>query len=115
MPSRFRPLAAVFALLAVDLLAQAQAPRADAEFLRTSYSIYRTMLAASPYRSINWSFLGPTNISGRSTDNAVAESNGRRRIYATYATGGIWKTDDNGASWQAIFEEMPSTSIGDIA
>ena len=39
----------------------------------------------------------------------------RGRIYAAYATSGVWKTDDNGATWQAIFENQPSTSIGDIA
>ena len=27
----------------------------------------------------------------------------------------MWKSDDNGASWQSIFDDMPSTSIGDIA
>ena len=38
-----------------------------------------------------------------------------RRIYAAYATSGVWKTDDDGASWQAVFENQPSTSIGDVA
>ena len=63
----------------------------------------------------SWSYLGPTNISGRATDMAVADKNGQRRIYVGYATSGVWKTDDNGTTWQAIFEHMPSTSIGDIA
>jgi len=93
----------------------AQAPKADAEFLRTAYDSYRTLQAASPYRTASWSFIGPTNISGRSTDNAVADKDGRRRIYAAYATGGVWKSGDHGATWQAIFEHMPSTSVGDIA
>jgi photosystem II stability/assembly factor-like uncharacterized protein len=91
------------------------AARADAEFLRKAYDTYTTQRQASPYRSASWSFVGPTNISGRATDIPVADQNGRRRIYAGYATGGVWKTDDNGTSWQAIFEHMPSTSIGDLA
>ena len=73
------------------------------------------MRQASPYRALSWSYLGPTNISGRATDIAVADKDGQRRIYAAYATSGIWKTDDDGKTWQAIFEHMPSTSIGDIA
>ena len=73
------------------------------------------MMQSSPYRGIAWQPLGPTNISGRATDIAVAEKNGARRIYAAYATSGVWKTDDNGASWQAVFEHQASTSIGDIA
>jgi photosystem II stability/assembly factor-like uncharacterized protein len=96
------------------LSAGAQAPKADAEFLRQAYGTYQTMRDASPYRAA-WSYLGPANISGRSTDTAVADKDGRRRIYAAYATSGVWKTDDDGATWQAVFEQMPSTSIGDVA
>ena len=90
-------------------------PKADAEFLRRAYGTYASMRTSSPYRAVSWSYLGPTNISGRSTDTAVADKDGGRRIYVAYATSGIWKTDDNGASWQAVWEHMPSTSIGDIA
>ena len=73
------------------------------------------MMQSSPYRALVWQPLGPTNISGRATDIAVAEKNGTRRIYAAYATSGVWKTDDNGASWQAVFEHQASTSVGDVA
>lgn len=107
-------LALAAACAAFALQAQTP-PKADAEFLRQAYDRYREMTKASPHGSLAWSFLGPTNISGRATDVDVADRNGQRRIYAAYATAGVWKTDDNGATWQAIFEHMPSTSIGDIA
>jgi len=95
---------------------EAQAPqKADAEYLRRAYDTYSTMRKDSPYQSQSWSYLGPTNISGRSTDHAVADKDGRRRIYVGYATSGVWKTDDDGATWQVIWEHMPTTSIGDIA
>ena len=108
----------VFAAGAAIALLHAQgpaAPQTDAEFLRHAYDTYTTMRAASSFKSASWSFLGPTNISGRATDIAVAVRGNARRIYAGYATGGVWKTDDNGGSWQSIFEQMPSTSIGDLA
>ena len=107
-------LAAILGLALVTLGAQAKRP-ADAEFLRTGYDTYSKMRQASPYRAASWSYVGPTNVSGRATDIAVADRNGQRRIYAAYATSGVWKTDDNGKTWQAIFEHMPSTSIGDVA
>jgi photosystem II stability/assembly factor-like uncharacterized protein len=94
--------------------AQVPAP-ADAASLVRGFDAYQMMRRASPYQTASWSFLGPTNISGRSTDVAVADRAGQRRIYAAYATGGVWKSDDNGASWQVVFETAPSTSIGDIA
>lgn len=73
------------------------------------------MRRSSPYQSVNWSYLGPTNVSGGATDLAVADKDGRRRIYVGHATSGVWKTDDDGATWQAVFEHMASTSIGDVA
>ena len=108
----FVGLAAVVA--AVGLRAQAPA-KADAEFLRKAYESYREMRKSSPHAAIPWQYLGPTNVSGRATDIAVADRQAGRRIYVAYATSGLWKTDDNGATWQAIFDDMPSTSIGDIA
>jgi photosystem II stability/assembly factor-like uncharacterized protein len=107
-------LSGAVAFVAADLRAQ-QAPKADAEYLRSAYETYRAMIQASPYRAIPWQPLGPTNISGRATDVAVSEKGGARRIYTAYATSGVWKTDDNGASWQPVFEHHASTSIGDIA
>src|ERR1700694_1824735 len=85
--------AAVLGLAVVGTRAQLL-PKADAEFLRHAYEQYRSMEQSSPYASWSWSFLGPTNISGRATDVAVADRSGLRRIYAAYATGGVWKTDD---------------------
>ena len=116
--SVFRPLLpAVCGLIAfATAISTAQAPqRADAEFLRRAYDTYTSMRNSSPHRTGSWSYLGPTNISGRSTDHAVADKDGRRRIYVAYATSGVWKTDDDGGTWQAVFEHMPSTSIGDVA
>ncbi len=117
MPPRVSRLAAISfsAAFAVVFAAQAPAQRADAEYLRRAYDAYRTMAQQSPYRSLPWQYLGPTNISGRATDVAVADRAGARRIYVGYATSGVWKTDDNGTSWQAVFENEPSTSIGDLA
>ena len=108
--------AVAVALVSVAFVARAQTPqRADAAFLLKAYDTYTAMRKASPTRSVPWSYLGPTNISGRSTDLAVADKGELRRIYAAYATSGVWKTDDDGATWQVIWEHMPSTSIGDIA
>jgi hypothetical protein len=80
--------ALVVSLPAPTVRAQ-QNQRADAEYLRTAYDSYRSMLESSPYRGISWQPLGPTNSSGRATDIAVAEKNGARRIYAAFATSGV--------------------------
>ena len=110
---RYLFIAAV-ALAAIGLRAQAPS-RADAEFLRQAHETYRSMQASSPYAAVPWQYLGPKNISGRATDIAVADTAAGRRIYVAYATSGLWKTDDNGATWQSLFDRMPTSSIGDIA
>ncbi|MBA3949728.1 MAG: hypothetical protein H0X44_07265, partial [Acidobacteria bacterium] len=94
----------------------AQAPsRVDATAVIKGYETYQQMRTSSPSAGVPWQYIGPTNVSGRATDVAIADKAGQRRIYVGYATSGVWKSDDHGATWQAIFEHMPSTSIGDIA
>ena len=100
---------------AVAGLPSAQTPeKADAEFLRKAYDSYRTMARTTPHKT-PWQYLGPTNVSGRATDVAVAERGAARRIYVAYATSGVWKTDDRGATWQPIFDDQATSSIGDVA
>ena len=109
-------LAVLAAAVAAVALVQAQAPpRADAELLRRAYDTYRSMAESSPSRGVPWQFVGPTNISGRATDIAVVDVAASRRIYAAYATSGVWLSEDRGASWRAIFDREASTSIGDVA
>ncbi len=61
-----------------------------------------------------WRAIGPANMGGRIDDLAVVESN-PSIIYAGFATGGIWKSTNNGTTWLPIFEKYPVSSIGDIA
>jgi photosystem II stability/assembly factor-like uncharacterized protein len=110
----FVALAATATAAVVGLRAQTPA-RSDAGYLLKAYDTYRSMKASSPYAQIPWQYTGPTNISGRATDIAVADRNGSRRVFVGYATSGVWKTDDDGATWQSIFEDQATPSIGDVA
>jgi len=89
--------------------------RADANDLRSAYDNYRALQQSSAYAAVKWQYLGPINLSGRATDIAVAERGSSRRIYAGYASSGVWQSDDYGVTWQSIFDNYPSTSIGDLA
>ncbi|MDH7516378.1 MAG: hypothetical protein QHI48_10965 [Bacteroidota bacterium] len=61
-----------------------------------------------------WQFIGPSNIAGRIRSLALDPSD-PRRIYAGSATGGVFRTTDGGALWQALMDDAPSLSIGAIA
>ena len=60
-----------------------------------------------------WRSIGPAVMGGRVDDIAVDESN-PSTFYVGYATGGIWKTVNNGTTWTPIFDDLPVSSIGDI-
>ena len=61
-----------------------------------------------------WRPIGPANMGGRIDDIAVVETNSSI-IYIGLATGGIWKSTNNGTTWVPIFDKYPVSSIGDIA
>ena len=73
------------------------------------------MLEASPFKDLKWQFIGPTNISGRCTDVAVVRPRGKSyTLYAATASGGLWKTVNEGTTWEPVFQIAPSTTIGDV-
>lgn len=77
---------------------------------------HRRMAEASELKGLTWRFLGPENVSGRCTDVAVAGPPGQgRTIYAATASGGLWKTENDGTTWRAVFDDAPATTIGDVA
>jgi photosystem II stability/assembly factor-like uncharacterized protein len=67
------------------------------------------LLAPFRFRSI-----GPASMGGRIDDIAVAESDSSI-IYLGYATGGVFKSVNNGTTFEPVFEEYSTASIGDIA
>jgi photosystem II stability/assembly factor-like uncharacterized protein len=76
---------------------------------------HQAMKQTSPFRDQQWQFLGPTNISGRVTDVAVVSPKGKSyALYVATASGGVWKTLNEGTTWEPVFEHGPSTSIGDV-
>ncbi len=68
----------------------------------------------SPYKNLNWRLLGPDKTSGRSTDVWGVEGN-KNIIYASFATGGFWKTEDAGKTWKSLMDNEGTQSIGNFA
>ncbi len=61
-----------------------------------------------------WRSIGPASMGGRIDDFAVVESN-PSTFYVGAATGGVWKTTNNGTTWEPIFDTYSVSSIGDLA
>ena len=59
--------------------------------------------------------IGPATMGGRIDDLAVLESN-PAVFYVGAATGGLWKTQNMGTTWEVLFDDLDdAVSIGDIA
>jgi photosystem II stability/assembly factor-like uncharacterized protein len=80
------------------------------------FDAHRQMIENSPYKQQSWYHIGPINVSGRCTDIAVVTPKGKNfTIYVATASGGVWKTVNEGTTWEPIFEHEATASIGDIA
>ena len=58
--------------------------------------------------------LGPATMGGRITDIAVVETK-PATMYVASASGGLWKTTNNGGTWTPVFDHQSTISIGDVA
>ncbi len=66
------------------------------------------------YSAMTARSIGPAGMSGRVTAIQAVESD-PSTIYIGTATGGMWKTTDDGLTWTTLFDEQPVASIGSIA
>src|ERR1041385_3122170 len=67
------------------------------------------LLSGFHFRSI-----GPASMGGRIDDIAVSESD-PNIIYIGYAVGGVFKSENNGTTFEPVFQSYGTASIGDIA
>jgi photosystem II stability/assembly factor-like uncharacterized protein len=71
-------------------------------------------LPSKTFAAMEWRGLGPAVMSGRIVDLAVSPLD-KSRIFVAAATGGVFRTDNRGTTWQSIFDKASSTCIGAIA
>lgn len=78
------------------------------------FSKRMSMKAESPYHYIRFENVGPTVMSGRVVDVEVSPDD-PTIFYVAYASGSVWKTENNGTSFVPVFEGEATPTIGDIA
>jgi photosystem II stability/assembly factor-like uncharacterized protein len=69
---------------------------------------------SSPFRPLHWEPLGPSLQGGRIEAIAVPAP-GSSTMYVGPGGGNVWKTTNNGITWEPIFEHQSAFAIGDIA
>ncbi|PYT04315.1 MAG: hypothetical protein DMF60_15700 [Acidobacteria bacterium] len=64
-------------------------------------------------KNLQWRAIGPAIMGGRVDDFAVVEGNSST-FYVGAATGGVWKTTNAGTTFEPIFDDQSTASIGDL-
>src|SRR6266566_1327449 len=81
------------------------APATAGEPIRLDDQFLRAFVARS---------VGPANMGGRIVDVAVV-ANKPSTIYVATASGGLWKTVNNGTVWKPVFDQEETVSLGAVA
>ncbi|UCC41581.1 MAG: hypothetical protein JSV96_09270, partial [Candidatus Aminicenantes bacterium] len=107
---------AVFILTVLFIMAadQKKVESTSPDLRLKGYETFQKMRETSIFKDLKWRFIGPDIISIRCTDVDVPKGS-KHTIYVGSATGGLWKTVNSGITWEPIMDDVPSTSIGDVA
>jgi photosystem II stability/assembly factor-like uncharacterized protein len=73
-----------------------------------------TTAMGSPTSDQVWAELGPSNIGGRIRDVA-ADPTTRNVVYIATGTGGLWRSDDAGATFESAWDDQLPQSMGSVA
>ena len=101
-------ITALLALAPADVLSQGRAPG------KAKTPAAAPLNAAEILKTLDYRSIGPTRQSGRFVDFAVPLQR-PNTFYAAAASGGLWKTENNGQTFEPLFENENVFSIGDIA
>ena len=98
---KFLILPISIALFVCPLLADAQSKTTTPE----------NLFASGTFTSLRFRSIGPAVTSGRISDFAVNTRN-KSEYYVATSAGGVWKTINKGVTFQPVFDDQGSYSIG---
>lgn len=71
-------------------------------------------LNAETFKGLEFRNIGPALMAGRIADILIHPEN-ENTWYVAVGSGGIWKTENSGTTWKAVFDQQGSYSIGCLA
>ena len=79
-----------------------------------AFKTHEVLRNSSPFNAMKWRNVGPDLISGRCTEVQGIAGN-RNVIFASFASGGFWKTENGGETWRSLTEALGTQAIGSFA
>jgi photosystem II stability/assembly factor-like uncharacterized protein len=101
-------------IYALALAVSLSAPVAAQRRAQAPVAAAQPTAAPSAIDKLRFRDIGPATPSGRVDDLAVFEAN-PAIFYIATATGGLWKTVNNGTTLEQVFHSQTTSSIGDVA
>ena len=74
----------------------------------------RSLLTPETFSGLELRALGPALMGGRIADIAISPQD-PSTWYLAVGSGNVWKTENSGITWQPIFDDQTSYSVGSIA
>jgi len=84
------------------------------EARRQAWARHLELDRATLFKGLEWRDVGPVVQGGRLVDIEGVPGE-PYTFYVAYASGGVWKTTNNGISFEPLFDDQPSIIIGDMA
>ncbi len=103
------PLAITLALISCSAFADRTPPEARWQ----AWQLSQTLQQNSPAKALPWRSIGPADQGGRVVDIEL-DPNDPHTFYVAYASGGLWKTSNNGQSFTPLSDGLPSMVNGDL-
>lgn len=108
-------LFAIAALLATTGFSQRNRLAPTSSEARQAVSEQRRASDAASWTSgLDLRCVGPTVMSGRVVDMAVNSPDGQS-FYVAYASGGLWYTENHGTTFEPLFDEALTITLGAVA
>lgn len=111
MPGR---ISLAMALGLCSLAATASAGPSTAADRWAAWTEHQRLERESPFHGLEWRNIGPVIQGGRVVDVEPIPGD-PYGFYVAYASGGLWKTVNNGTTFEPVSDDLPTSISGDLA